>query len=63
MAGTVTIQAARSILGTLAGTMTDQHINSLLAQDRILVSSFLDNYERTIYGGKTLAEIAGSITH
>lgn len=63
MPGTVTLEEARNILGTVAYNWNDNQLSVYLAQVNYLTTGFLDNFERQKFNGKTLAELSGSITY
>ena len=50
------IDEARKILGKPAEGMTDDQIRDVIANTGFLVESWLDQYERKIFDGQTLAE-------
>jgi len=51
------IQRVRSILGNKASQISDEEIEVSLVQFEFLVNSWLDEFERKIFGEKTLQEI------
>jgi hypothetical protein len=50
------LEEARRILGDVAKGMTDEQIQDQLTKIQYLAESWLDNYERSIFEGKTLNE-------
>ena len=52
-----TIQEARSILGDSAKNLTDEQVYNLVNEIQFLVDSWLEEFERNIFNGKTLNEV------
>ena len=50
------IQEARKVLGKTAEKMSDEELKDQITMMKFLTESWLDEYERSVYGGKTLAE-------
>lgn len=50
------IQEARKILGDVAKDMTDDELRDIVTEVKFLASTWLDEYERTVFKGKTLQE-------
>jgi len=53
----MTLEEAKQILGTKAKNMTDGQIEDLVARFTYLADTWLDEYERKIFDGKTVAEL------
>ena len=51
------IQKAREILGSLADEYSPQELKDVVVEIKFLVGSWLDDFEREIFGGLTLAEL------
>ncbi len=51
------IQEARKILGKLADGLSAHQIKNMITEIDFLVKAWLEEYERTIFNGKTLAEL------
>ncbi len=54
------IDEAREILGNNAKNLSDEELKDLLVEMQYLVESWLDEYERKIFNGKTLNELLGN---
>ncbi len=54
--GETDIAEARKILGKAAEEMTDEEVKNQIACIQCLADSWLDEYERKIFKGKTLNE-------
>ena len=52
-----TVREAREILGDPAEKLTDEQIYNLVTNAQYLVDSWLEEFERKIFGGKTLSEL------
>ena len=52
-----TIQEAREILGESAKDLTDEQVYDLANEIQYLVDSWLEEYEKDIFDGKTLDEL------
>jgi hypothetical protein len=48
---------ARKILGKSATSLTDDQVKDIIAMTDSLTSSWLDDYEKSIFNGQTLSEI------
>lgn len=48
---------ARQILGENGKNITDEQLETFIAQLELLMNSWLDSYERQLFDGKTLREI------
>lgn len=57
---TTTVEEARKILGKTAENLSDEEIQDQLTKIQFLAESWLDDYERSIFDGKTLAEVISS---
>ena len=57
---TTTVEEARKILGKTAEGMSDEQIQDQLTKIKYLAESWLDEYERSIFEGKTLNELLSS---
>lgn len=53
------IQEAREILGDSANDLTDAQVYDLVNEVQYLVDSWLEEYERKAFDGKTLDEVLG----
>ncbi|MBI2600009.1 hypothetical protein HYW43_03775 [Candidatus Daviesbacteria bacterium] len=51
------IQEARDILGESAQDLTDNQVYDLVNEIQFLVDSWLEEYERKVFDGKTLNEL------
>lgn len=52
-----TIQEARYILGDAADNLTDEQVYDLTNEVQFLVDSWLEEYERKVFDGKSLDEL------
>lgn len=52
-----TILEAREILGEPANSLTDNQIRDLINETQYLVDTWLEEFERSIFDGKTLYEL------
>ena len=52
------VQKAHQILGESAKDITDEQIESFVSKIDYLMNSWLDSFERQLFDGKTLREIA-----
>lgn len=52
-----TIQKAREILGLLANEFTPEQLKDVVMEIQYLTDSWLDEYERELFNGKTLREL------
>jgi hypothetical protein len=55
----VDIEKAKTILGDIVKQMTDDQLKDTCVEMQYLVETWLDDYERSIFGGKTLRELLG----
>lgn len=53
----MTIQESRKLLGRLGETMSDREIEELTFLYESLASSWLDDYEKTVFQGKTIKQL------
>lgn len=53
------VQEAREILGESAKDLTDSQVYDLISEVQYLVDSWLEEYERSVFDGKTLDETLG----
>lgn len=53
------IQEARAILGESAERLTDSQVYDLVTEIQFLVDSWLEEYEKNVFEGKTLDEVLG----
>lgn len=61
MTGTVTVTEARNILGTVAGTMSDQQISMTLASMNWMAQNYLEIFKQSLTdGSKSYMFNAGS---
>lgn len=51
------IEEARKILGETVKDLTDEELKDHLVETKYLIETWLDDYERTIFNGKTLNEL------
>lgn len=54
-----TIDEARNILSESAQTLTDEQVYDLITEVQYLVDSWIREYERKVFDGKTLDEFLG----
>lgn len=55
----IDIEKAKTILGATAKKMTDDQLKDTCVEVQYLMETWLDDYERSIFGGKTLRELLG----
>jgi hypothetical protein len=55
------IDEARDILGDIAKDISDDDLRNMLVEIQFLVESWIDEYERKNFNGKTLNELLGSL--
>ena len=55
------IDDAREILGDTAKDITDDQLKDILVEIQYLIESWLEEYERKIFNGRTLNELLGGI--
>jgi hypothetical protein len=53
------IEEAREILGDTAKQLTDEQLKDICVEIQFLVESWLDEYEESVFDGKTLRELLG----
>lgn len=56
----MTVEKAREILGKTAESMSDEELQKQMTMLKYLAESWLDEYEKTIFEGKTLNELISS---
>lgn len=54
------VNKARKILGETAESLPDEKIESIVTDFEYLVDSWLDVFEKRVFGGKTLKNILGT---
>ena len=54
------VSKARKILGEIADTLPDEKLESLVTDFEYLADSWLDVFEKRVFGGKTLKEVIGT---
>lgn len=54
------IDEAREMLGDTAKDITDDELKDILVEIQYLVECWMEEYERTIFNGKTLNELLGT---
>lgn len=54
----ISVEEARKILGKVAEGMSDEQLLEQLAKMEYLTEGWLDQYEKSIFGGKTLNEFS-----
>lgn len=55
----IDLAKAKTILGNIAKKMTDDQLKDACVEMQYLIETWLDEYERSIFGGKTLRELLG----
>lgn len=53
------IEEARKILGSIAQDFSDEELRDEYTKIQYLIETWLDDYEKSIFGGKTLRELLG----
>lgn len=61
IADTSDIQEARKILGTVAENMSDAEIKDQIIKIKSLTESWLDEFERATFEGKTVNELVNEL--
>lgn len=51
------IRQAKEVLGPIAAEFSNEHLKDVIIEVRYLAESWLDDFERDIFGGKTLNEL------
>ncbi|MEX2007309.1 MAG: hypothetical protein WD992_00880 [Candidatus Levyibacteriota bacterium] len=51
------LQKAKEILGPIVNELTPQELKDLITEIKFLIGSWLDDFEREIFGGMTLSEM------
>ncbi len=54
------VSKARKILGETADTLHDEKLESLVTDFEYLADTWLDVFEKRVFGGKTLKEVIGT---
>lgn len=57
-ASKMSVEEARKILGNVAEGMSDEQIQEQMAKMEYLAEGWLDQYEKSIFDGKTLDELS-----
>ncbi len=57
----MSVEEARKILGKVAENMSDEEVKEQVLMIQLLAKSWLDGYEKSIFGGKTLWEFLNII--
>lgn len=52
-----TVLEAREILGKSANSLSDEEVYELVTEMQYLVDGWLEEYEKTVFDGKTLKEL------
>ncbi len=55
----VDIEKAKTILGNIAKQMNNDQLKDTCVEMQYLIEAWLDDYERSIFSGKTLRELLG----
>jgi len=55
----MSIEEAKKILGIVANGMSYEEIQDQMVKMKFLAESWLDDYEKSIFDGRTLAETLG----
>ena len=55
------IDEARDILGDIAKDISDDDIRDIVVEIQFLVESWIDDYERKTFNGKTINELLGTL--
>ena len=55
------IDEAREILGDAAKDLTDDQLKDQVVMVQFLIESWMDEFERKIFNGKTLNELLGGL--
>lgn len=54
------VNKARKILGETADCLTDEKIENIVTDFEYLIDTWMDLFEKKVFGGKTLKEIVGT---
>ncbi len=57
------ILEARDVLGETAENLTDEQVHSLVSEIQYLVDTWVEEFERKVYEGKTLKELLNPNCH
>lgn len=55
------IDEAREILGETANELSDDELKDILVEMDYLIETWIEEYERKIFNGKTLNELLGNL--
>jgi len=55
------IDEARDILGDIAKDISDDDLRNIVVEIQFLVESWIDEYERKTFNGKTINELLGTL--
>ena len=55
------IDEARDILGDIAKDISDEDLKNMIVEIQFLVESWIDEYERKTFNGKTINELLGTL--
>jgi hypothetical protein len=55
------IDEARDILGDIAKDISDDDLRNIVVEIQFLVESWIDDYERKTFNGKTINELLGTL--
>lgn len=55
------IEEAREILGETGKDLADDELKDILVEIDYLIETWIEEYERTIFNGKTLNELLGTL--
>ena len=55
------IDEARDILGDIAKDISDDDLRNIVVEIQFLVESWIDEYERKTFNGKTINELIGTL--
>lgn len=56
----IDLEEARKILGKTAESLSDEQLRDQVSMINFLAESWLDDYERSIFDGKTINELISS---
>ena len=55
------IDEARDILGDIAKDISDDDLRNIVVEIQFLVESWIDEYEKKTFNGKTINELLGTL--
>lgn len=58
---TISVQEARQVLGSEFANMSDSQINQLVENVQVLTRAWNDEYQKSIFGGKTAKELLNNL--